>query len=153
MFLALKSSAFANGGDIPRKHTCDGANLSPALSWNSLPPKVHSFALIADDPDAPRGVWTHWVIWNIPAQFTALPEGVPTHEVLPNIAMQGRNDFNRIGYDGPCPPPGKAHRYIFRLYALALWLDLKPGSSAHELERAMKGHVLSQAEWMGKYQR
>ncbi|MGO8720006.1 MAG: YbhB/YbcL family Raf kinase inhibitor-like protein [Acidobacteriaceae bacterium] len=153
MSLALKITAFANGGEIPKRHTCSGADLSPALSWNGVSPAAHSLALIVDDPDAPKGTWTHWLIWNIPAHLTALAEGVLAREVLENGACQGRNDFNRIGYGGPCPPPGKVHRYFFKLYALDTALNLKAGASRQELERAMKGHVLSHAEWMGMYRR
>jgi len=153
MSLAIKATAFANGGEIPPKYTCDGVGSSPALSWNGVPSAAHSLALIADDPDAPRGMWTHWLIWNIPAHLRTMPEGVPTQEVLENGASQGRNDFHSIGYGGPCPPPGKAHRYFFKLYALDTALDLKAGAGRQELERAMKGHLVSQAEWMGTYRR
>jgi Raf kinase inhibitor-like YbhB/YbcL family protein len=153
MALAMKATAFAKGGEIPKRHTCDGADLSPALSWNGVSPAALSLALIVDDPDAPRGTWTHWLIWNIPAHLTALPEGVPAQEVLENGARQGRNDFDRIGYGGPCPPPGKAHRYFFKLYALNTSLDLKAGAGRQELERALKGHIVSQAEWMGTHRR
>jgi hypothetical protein len=153
MSLALKITAFANGGEIPKRHTCSGADLSPALSWNGVPPAAHSLALIVDDPDAPGGTWTHWLIWNIPAHLAALPEGVPAREELENGACQGRNDFHRIGYGGPCPPPGKVHGYFFKLYALDSALNLKAGASRQELERAMKEHVLSHAEWMGTYRR
>ena len=153
MSFALKTTAFADGSAIPRKYTCDGADLSPALNWNGAPAGAQSLALIADDPDAPAGTWTHWIIWNIPASATALPEGVPAAEALDNGARQGRNDFRRIGYGGPCPPPGKPHRYFFKLYALDARLDLKAGSSRNQLEPAMKGHVLSEAEMMGTYGR
>jgi len=153
MSLVLRASAFAYGSEIPRKYTCTGADLSPALSWNGVSPAAHSLALIADDPDAPRGTWTHWLIWNIPAHLTDLPEGVPAREVLENGACQGRNDFDRIGYGGPCPPPGQAHRYYFKLYALVTALDLKAGAGRKELDRAIKGLIISQAEWMGTYRR
>jgi Raf kinase inhibitor-like YbhB/YbcL family protein len=153
MSLVLKSTVFQNGGEIPRRYTCSGADLSPALNWDGVPPAAHSLALIADDPDAPRGTWTHWVIWNIPAPAKALPEGLPAREVLDSGARQGTNDFNAIGYGGPCPPPGKPHRYFFRLYALDKLLDLKPGATRQELERTMKGRNLSQAEWMGTFRR
>lgn len=153
MSLAMKISAFANDGEIPKKYTCSGADLSPALSWTGVSPAAHSLALIVDDPDAPGGTWTHWLIWNIPAHLTALPEGVPAREMLETGAHQGRNDFHRIGYGGPCPPPGKTHRYFFRLYALDTVLDLKAGAARKELDRVMKGHIVSQAEWMGTYMR
>jgi len=153
MSFALKSTAFANGGEIPRRYTCDGADLSPALSWDDLPAGAQSLALIADDPDAPVGTWTHWIAWNIPAKATLLPEGVPKVEALDNGARQGRNDFKRIGYGGPCPPPGKPHRYFFKLYALDARLDVKAGAGRSELELAMKPYVLSQTAWMGTYRR
>jgi Raf kinase inhibitor-like YbhB/YbcL family protein len=153
MSFALKSTAFANGGEISKRYTCDGADRSPALNWDDAPAGTHSLAVITDDPDAPVGTWTHWIIWNIPAQATVLPEGVPKVEVLDNGARQGRNDFKRIGYGGPCPPPGKRHRYFFKLYALDARLDVKAGASRNELELAMKRHVLSQTELMGTYRR
>ncbi len=153
MSLELKTTAFADGGEIPKRYTCSGADLSPALNWNGVSAAARSLALIADDPDAPRGTWTHWLIWNIPAHLTELPEGALKQEELENGALQGRNDFNCIGYGGPCPPPGKAHRYFFKLYALDTVLDLKAGASKQDLERAMKRHVLSQAQWMGTYRR
>jgi Raf kinase inhibitor-like YbhB/YbcL family protein len=153
MSFALKTTAFADGGGVPKKHTCDGADVSPVLNWHDAPTGTQSFALIADDPDAPVGTWTHWIIWNIAAQTTALPEGVPKVGECGDGARQGRNDFNRIGYGGPCPPPGKPHRYFFKLYALDAKLDVKAGASRSELERVMKGHVLSQTETMGTYGR
>jgi Raf kinase inhibitor-like YbhB/YbcL family protein len=127
--------------------------VSPALYWSGVTPAARSLALIADDPDAPGGTWTHWMIWNIPAHQTALPEGVPAKETLENGIFQGTNDFRRIGYGGPCPPPGKAHRYFFRLYALDTALDLKAGARRQELAHAMKKHILAQAEWMGTFRR
>jgi Raf kinase inhibitor-like YbhB/YbcL family protein len=153
MSFALKSTAFANGGEIPRRYTCEAADLSPALNWDDVPAGAHSLALIADDPDAPVGTWTHWTIWNISAKATALPEGVPKIEALDNGARQGRNDFKRIGYGGPCPPPGKSHRYFFKLYALDARLDVKAGAARSDLEAGMKPHVLAQTEWMGTYRR
>jgi Raf kinase inhibitor-like YbhB/YbcL family protein len=153
MSYALKSPAFANGGEISRKYTCDGVDLSPALNWNDVPAGTHSLALIADDPDAPAGTWTHWIIWNISAQTTGLPEGVPKIEVLDSGARQGKNDFKRIGYGGPCPPPGRPHRYFFKLYALDATLNVKAGANRRELEAAMKRHVLSETELMGTYRR
>jgi Raf kinase inhibitor-like YbhB/YbcL family protein len=153
MSFELTSTAFTDGGGIPKKHTCDGADVSPALNWENAPAGTQSFALIADDPDAPVGTWTHWVIWNIPAKTTALPEGVPKAGESSDGTHQGRNDFKRVGYGGPCPPPGKPHRYFFKLYALDTKLDVKDGASRGELERAIKGHVLSQTELMGTYGR
>jgi len=153
MSVALKSTAFSEGGEIPRKHTCDGADLSPELTWGGVSPAAHALALIVDDPDAPKGTWTHWLIWNIPPHHTSLPEGVPTSEVLESGAAQGKNDFNRIGYGGPCPPPGKPHRYFFKLYALKTTLALPAGATRKEVDRAIKGHILAEAEWMGTYKR
>ena len=152
MSFSVKTSAFSEGGDIPKKYTCDGSDLSPALKWAGAPAGTKSLALIADDPDAPVGTWTHWIVWNIPAE-AALPEGLAKVESLSDGTRQGKNDFKRIGYGGPCPPPGKPHRYFFKLYALDSTLDLKPGATRKELESAIKGHVLGQAELMGRYGR
>lgn len=152
MSFSIKTTTFPEGGTIPKKFTCDGSDISPALTWAEAPAGTQSLALIVDDPDAPVGTWTHWIIWNIPPGST-LPEGVAKTETLSDGARQGRNDFKRIGYGGPCPPAGKPHRYFFRLYALDSKLDLQQGASRNELERAMKGHVLSQAELMGRYGR
>ncbi len=153
MSLAITTTAFSQGGAIPKIHTCDGADSSPELSWSGVPAGVRSFALIADDPDAPVGTWTHWIIWNIPPQATHLPGGVAKDATLSDGTRQGRNDFQRLGYGGPCPPPGKPHRYFFRPYALDATLDLRAGAGRDELERAMKGHVLAQGELMGRYGR
>ena len=153
MALAISSPNFENGVNIPKKFTCDGADVSPELHWNSPPAGTQSFALIADDPDAPVGTWTHWVAFDLPAQASSLPEGVPKVDELPSGGRQGRNDFRRIGYGGPCPPPGKPHRYFFKLYALDKKLNLNPGASKQEVEQAMQGHILGKAELMGKYQR
>ena len=127
--------------------------LPRAPNWNGAPAGTQSFALIADDPDAPVGTWTHWIIWNIPAKATALPEGVSKVEESADGTRQGKNDFKCIGYGGPCPPAGKPHRYFFKLYALDIMLDLNAGANKNELVRALKGHVLSQTEVMGKYGR
>jgi Raf kinase inhibitor-like YbhB/YbcL family protein len=151
MSFVLKTTAFVEGGTIPKQYTCSGADLSPALSWEGAPAKTQSFALIADDPDAPVGTWTHWVIWNIAG--TSLPDGVAKLEELPNGMRQGRNDFKRAGYGGPCPPPGKPHRYFFRLYALDSKLHLSPGASKSDLEQTMQGHILAQAQLMGTFGR
>ncbi len=153
MAFAVTSPSFENGVSIPKKFTCDGADVSPALQWTAPPTGTRSFALIADDPDAPAGTWTHWVLFDLPAESKALPEGVAKADEPPTGGRQGRNDFRRIGYGGPCPPPGKPHRYFFRLYALDEKAGLKPGASRHELEQAMQGHILATAEWMGTYRR
>jgi Raf kinase inhibitor-like YbhB/YbcL family protein len=152
MAFMVKATGFAHGENIPKKYTCDGADVSPGLTWTGVPAGTQSLALIADDPDAPVGTWTHWIIWSI-SPGASLPENVAKVDELPDGSRQGRNDFKRIGYGGPCPPAGKAHRYFFKLYALDSKLDLKPGESRHELELAMKGHILSQAELMARYGR
>lgn len=153
MPFALSSTAFADGAAIPRRYTCDGADVSPPLRWSGIPAGTYSLALVTKDPDAPGGTWTHWIIWNIPAHTASLPEGVPAAETLQNGARQGTNSFRRIGYGGPCPPVGKPHRYFFSLYALDATLTLKPGAGPTELERAMQKHILSKTEWMGTYGR
>ncbi len=153
MAFAISSTAFPHDGEIPKKFTCDGADVSPELSWIEPPAATQSFTLIADDPDAPAGTWTHWVFFNLPAATASLAEGVSKVDELPGGERQGRNDFRKIGYNGPCPPPGKAHRYFFRIYALKQSLDLKPGASRQEVEQAMQDLVLGEAEWMGKYRR
>jgi len=153
MPLKLKSPDFSSGEIIPRQFTCDGADISPALAWNDPPGGTQSFALIADDPDAPVGTWVHWVLFDLPANARALSQNVPKQEQLADGSRQGRNDFRKIGYGGPCPPPGKPHRYFFKLYALDTKLDLKPGGTKKDVERAMQGHILAQAEWMARYAR
>ena len=153
MTLSLKSTAFVHEGDMPRNYTCDGADVSPALAWNDPPAGTQSFSLIMDDPDAPAGTWVHWVIYDLPAQAQELREGVPKEKELKDGSRQGRNDFSRLGYGGPCPPRGAAHRYFFKLYALDTRLALQPGSSKADLEKAMKGHILAQAQLMGRYKR
>lgn len=153
MSLAIQTDAFPNGGEIPRQYTCSGSDISPGLQWSGIPQNTKALALIVDDPDAPGGTWTHWVVWDIPAQAGHLPEAIPTDETLPSGARQGRNDFGRTGYGGPCPPSGKAHRYFFRLYALDQVLQLRAGSERPDLEDAMRHHVISQAEWMGTFKR
>jgi len=153
MSFAIETTAFSAGGAIAKKYTCDGEDVSPGLRWTNAPAGTLSYALIADDPDAPVGTWTHWVLWNISPESTELPEGVPKNETLSDGTRQGKNDFKRIGYGGPCPPPGKPHRYFFKLYALGAKLDVKAGATRQELDRAMQGNVLSQAELMGTYGR
>ena len=153
MAFSLSSQNFENGSDIPKKFTCDGEDVSPELSWEGPPAGTKSFALIADDPDAPSGTWTHWVAYDLPATLRQLPEAVPKQAAEPGGGAQGINDFGKTGYGGPCPPPGKPHRYFFKLYALDTKLDLKSGAARQQLERAMEGHVLGQAELMGTYKR
>ena len=153
--LILSSNAFTAGGAIPARYSCDGADVSPQLSWSGTPAGTVTLALIADDPDAPGGTWVHWVIFNLPGSLTALAEGVPKTDQLQHLGgtLQGRNDFRRVGYGGPCPPKGRAHRYFFRLYALDAALPLHAGASRQDVDRAMHGHILAEATLMGTYAR
>jgi Raf kinase inhibitor-like YbhB/YbcL family protein len=154
MAFTLVSAAFRDGTGIPVKYTCDGGDVSPPLSWSGAPAETRGFALIVDDPDAPVGSWVHWVLYNLPAGVAELPENVAKVESLDlDGARQGRNDFRRPGYGGPCPPPGPAHRYFFKLYALDAPLTLKAGAQKKDVEAAMEGHVLATAELMGTYAR
>jgi hypothetical protein len=152
MDMKITSTAFEEGGMIPRKYTCDGEDVSPPLAWTGVPEAAKTIALISDDPDAPMGTWVHWVLFNLPASEKGLPEAVPTDKELKNGAKQGRNDFRRIGYGGPCPPGG-THRYFFKLYALDAVLNLPAGATKAELIKAMEGHILAQGQLMGKYRR
>ena len=153
MTLSLSSTAFKEGDRIPVKYTCDGEDISPPLVWGEPPHKIQTFALIVDDPDAPGGVFTHWVLFNVPGNVRQLGEGVPAQEQLQNGTLQGKNDFGKVGYGGPCPPRGPAHRYRFTVYALDKPLDLKPSASKKQLLDAMKGHILAQGQLLGTYQR
>jgi Raf kinase inhibitor-like YbhB/YbcL family protein len=151
MSFNLSTAAFA-GGEIPKQFTCDGNDVSPRLVWTDPPKGTESFALIVDDPDAPAGTWVHWVLYDLPAQTRDLPENVPKKSTLTNGAHQGRNDFGKIGYNGPCPPSGNPHRYFFKLYALDAKTKLKPGATKAQLERAMKGHVVAETQLLAKFQ-
>jgi Raf kinase inhibitor-like YbhB/YbcL family protein len=151
--MQLTSPAFREGGTIPKVHTCDGTDLSPRLEWKGAPDGAKCFALICDDPDAPRGTWVHWVLYNLPSSTHALPEGVSAEKGLPAGARKGVNDFGKTAYGGPCPPKGKPHRYIFKLYALDSALDLKEGATKQQLVEAMKGHILADGQLMGTYGR
>ncbi len=153
--MVIVSTAFENGGLIPERYTCKGENISPPLRWTGVPPEARSLVLICDDPDAPGGTFNHWVIYNIPPSVTELPEGVPPLPTLPALgdSLQGFNSFGKIGYGGPCPPPGPAHRYFFRLYALDKTLDLPPKARKDEVLKAMEGHILAVAETMGRFSR
>ena len=153
MSIELTSTAFKAEKTIPKQFTGDGADQSPSLRWFEPPSGTKSIALICDDPDAPRGTWVHWVLFNLPAQARELDEGVPKTETLGNGAKQGKNDFGNIGYGGPAPPKGKPHRYFFKLYALDVTLDLAPGATKAQLEAAMNGHTLADGQLMGTYQR
>lgn len=143
----LQSGAFDHGGPISRRHSCEGQDLSPPLSWSGVPEGTLSLALVVDDPDAPGGTFTHWLGWGLDPGVHGLGEG----EAAP---VEGRNDFGTTGYRGPCPPPGHGrHRYSFRLYALDSDPDLPPGAGKRELERTLKGHTLGAAELIGTYER
>ncbi len=149
----LTAGTFREGAFIPKQHTCEGEDRSPPLRWDHPPAGTRCFALIADDPDAPGGTWVHWVLFNIPIDVRGLAEGLPLQDVLPNDARQGMNDFHRLGYGGPCPPPGKPHRYYFTLYALDGELPLKANATKAQVVAAMKGHVLAEAKVMGRFGR
>lgn len=153
MSFVLETKAFPKGGEIPGKHACTGDDVSPALSWSGAPPDAKSFSLIVEDPDAPSGTFTHWIIYDLPAGTHQLPENVAKTDEVSGGGRQGRNDFRRAGYSGPCPPPGKPHRYFFKLYALSSALNLPAGASRQNVEAAMRGHVIAQAELMGKFGR
>jgi len=152
MEIKITSSAFEDGGLIPAKYTCDGADISPPLQWQTVPEATKSIALICDDPDAPMGTWVHWVLFNLPPEARELAENTPADRVLPNGASQGTNDFGRIGYGGPCPPGG-THRYFFKIYTLDAQLDLAAGAKKRDLLKAMEGHILAQGQLIGKYKR
>jgi Raf kinase inhibitor-like YbhB/YbcL family protein len=147
MSIQITSSAFTEGGRIPRIYTCDDQNVSPPLAWMGLPTNTVSQALIMDDPDAPSGSWVHWVLFNLPPGLTGLEQGEN------GTGMEGKNDFGTIGYGGPCPPRGSNHRYFIKIYALDTQLDLKAGATKAQLENAMKGHILAQGQLMGRYAR
>jgi hypothetical protein len=147
MAVKLSSTVFSDGEMIPKKYSCDADNISPPLEWSDIPDGTKSLALIVDDPDAPAGNWVHWILYNISADQDNLVEGVA------GIGEQGKNTSGKISYSGPCPPKGPAHRYFFKIYAIEIVLDLEPGATKNELERAMQGHILAQGQLMGKYQR
>jgi len=150
--MKLTSTAFKEGEAIPRGYTCDGANVSPPLEWTGVPKTAKTIAIIADDPDAPAGTWVHWVLYNLPADGLGLIENTPQTETLKGGGAQGKNDFGKIGYGGPCPPSG-THRYFFKFYALDSELTLKPGATRAEVEQAMEGHIIGRAQLMGTYSR
>jgi Raf kinase inhibitor-like YbhB/YbcL family protein len=149
----LTSKSFKDGQKIPALHTADGKDLSPELSWSEPPKHSKSQALICDDPDAPAGTWVHWVIYNIPASERQLLAAVPVEKTLNNGTMQGTNSFDNLGYNGPSPPAGKLHHYLFKLYALDAPVALKPGAKKDDLLKAMKDHVLAETKLVGVYER
>lgn len=151
--MQLTSTAFSQGQPIPAPYTCTGKNISPALKWSGVPDGARSLVLIADDPDAPMGTWVHWVLYDLPIATRELSEDLSKSQYIPGGGTQGLNDFKHLGYGGPCPPPGKAHRYFFKLYALDTVLELKPGATKKAVEKAMEKHVLAQGELMGTYKR
>jgi Raf kinase inhibitor-like YbhB/YbcL family protein len=153
MALPVLSPAFQDGARIPAKYTCQGQDVSVPLTWSDSPAGTDSFALILDDADAPGGVFTHWILFNIPSDSRELPEAMPAQAQLPSGALQGKNDFGRLGYSGPCPPPGPSHQYRFTVYALDQPLDLKAGASRKQVVDSMKGHILAQGQLTGTYQR
>lgn len=150
--MKLESNAFIADGTIPSLYTCDGKDTSPPLSWDEPPQGTQSLALIVDDPDAPTGVFVHWVLYDLPAEVRQLPEGVPSQPTLPSGGVQGKNDFPKLGYGGPCPPSG-THRYFFKLYALDRKTGLASGATKKQLEAAIEGRILGTAELIGRYSR
>jgi Raf kinase inhibitor-like YbhB/YbcL family protein len=150
--IKLTSSAFKEGQPIPATYTCKGVNISPPLEWSGVPKTARTIAIIADDPDAPSGMWVHWVLYNLPADNIGLVENLPATENLKAGGFQGKNDSGKIGYDGPCPPSG-THHYFFRIYALDVELPLKGGATKAELLKAMEGHIVAQGQLMGTYGR
>jgi hypothetical protein len=151
--LAVTSKSFEPDGNIPQKYTCDGEDISPDLSWEGTPDGTGTYALIVDDPDAPGRTFTHWVVYNIPDTVAGFEEGMSAFEILKTGASQGKNDFGQVGYGGPCPPPGKAHHYHFRLYAIDGIIDIPSGLAKNTVLSAMKGHVIDETEIVGLYKR
>ena len=148
----LSSASFAADGAIPAQYTCDGSDISPALAWTEAPAGTQSFALIADDPDTPKKTVIHWLIYDLSPATRALPEGVPTKAKLPDGSRQGKNGHGKIGYSGPCPPPGAAHHYFFKLYALDYKTGLKPKANVAAVESAITGHILAETELIARFQ-
>lgn len=153
MAFEVQSPAFPRHGDVPARYTCDGGDRSPALRWTDPPAGTKSLALVVEDPDAPAGTWTHWIVYGMPASARELPEGVPARDTVAGVGRQGMNDFHKVGYGGPCPPRGPAHRYVFRLYALDADPALPPRRTKADLLEAIEAHVVAQAELVGRYRR
>ncbi|HWR82074.1 MAG TPA: YbhB/YbcL family Raf kinase inhibitor-like protein [Candidatus Deferrimicrobium sp.] len=152
MSITITSAAFKEGDLIPKRHTCDGSDVSPPLTFTGVPNGARSLALICDDPDAPVGNWVHWMLFNLPPDTIGLAEAVPRDSTLPNRARHGVNDFGKFGYGGPCPPSG-THRYYFKVYALDSNLNLTGRVTKASLLSAMKGHILAEGQLMGRYRR
>jgi Raf kinase inhibitor-like YbhB/YbcL family protein len=150
--IQMTSPAFQDGQVISEKYTGHGDDVSPPLDWNGAPPQAKGFAVICEDPDAPSGTFTHWVIYNIPATSKGLSENIPKGESLPDGSAQGKNSFGNIGYNGPAPPAGKVHHYIFSVYALDIILQLSPGADSDDALKAMNGHVLAQGKLTGTFE-
>ncbi|MBE9225374.1 YbhB/YbcL family Raf kinase inhibitor-like protein [Phormidium sp. LEGE 05292] len=150
--MKLESDAFSANSMIPSKYTCDGRDFSPPLKWDAPPTGTQSLALIVDDPDAPMKTFVHWVLYDLPPEITSLPEAIPGDATLADGGTQGKSDFGKLGYGGPCPPSG-THRYFFKLYALDRTLELASGATKEQLEAAMNGHILAAAELIGFYSR
>ncbi|HTX87562.1 MAG TPA: YbhB/YbcL family Raf kinase inhibitor-like protein [Bacteroidales bacterium] len=148
----IESRSFSPDGSIPPQFTCDGKNISPALLWKGFPAGTQSFALIVDDPDARAGTWIHWLLFNIPSSVTSLEENFSYDGRKETRILAGVNDFGSLRYGGPCPPSG-THRYLFKIYALDIFLELKEGASRKQVEAAMAGHVLANGELIGLYRR
>ena len=149
----LRSEAFETGEEIPRKYGCEGRGVSPPLRWQGVPDEAASLALVVDDPDAPRGTFTHWLLYDMPTDLDSLPEGVPGGHRPASYGVQGKNDGGSVGYKAPCPPAGPAHHYRFRLYALDRELGLSPGAGEEEVLAAIEGHVVAEAKLVGQYAR
>lgn len=148
--IKVSSAAFKEGQPIPRQYTCDGVNISPPLEWSGVPKTAKTIAIVADDPDAPSGTWVHWVLYNLPADNIGFVENVPPSETLKAGGFQGKNDFGKMGYGGPCPPSG-THRYFFKVYALDAEVPLQAGATKAEVEKAIEGHIIGQGQLMGTY--
>jgi Raf kinase inhibitor-like YbhB/YbcL family protein len=151
--LTVESGAFGDGEAIPEQFTCEGDNVSPALSWSGSPDGTESLTLVMDDPDAPGGTFTHWLLYDLPPETLSLPEDVETGDRPGVGGVQGRNNGNRVGYTGPCPPEGQTHTYVFTVYALDAETGLEPGASADEVHAAIAGHVLAQGALTGAFGR
>jgi Raf kinase inhibitor-like YbhB/YbcL family protein len=153
MAIRLTSPAFAYGKEIPDDYTCSGKNVSPPLAWTNVPANTQSFAITVDDPDAPSGIWVHWLLYNLPPEIRSLDVNTPLDKILDNGARQGSNDYGIVGYSGPCPPLGKPHRYVISIYALDTMLDLRPAALRRMLIAAIDGHILADGELMGVFRR